>query len=707
MYLQTTKKQNLFVMGITLVMFLITQVICPGTTWSQEENETTEELFVSRTQPYSPLLIQGLNIDFNDALKINFLINKGDSGLSGDSLKTETEKLIKYFLASLTTPEDEMWVNLSIYEEDRIIPENFGKTTMGSDLLAQDYVLKKVMSSMMYPDSPLGENFWNKVYTRAREEFGITDIPLNTFNKVWIIASDAQIYEHSNGALVVDSHMKVMMEEDYLAMELSKQKENTDIRPYDKGSQPPQEEISKVTSEILRKILIPELEKEVNQGELFANLRQIYNAMILASWYKTALKQSLLGQIYADKGKTDGIEVENKNAILDTYNEYVQSVKKGVYTFIKEEYDEASKEIISRKYFSGGVRLKSPKVSRMDRDVINQLKPEDIALATVELKSTGYIPPADLAAASTGALQKQLMDALPFLKNLHNGDNEGFQGIYYNGTLIAQAKKTTDLALTATVKDLKQPGAGFLGSDVFADFMNKRFPDGSNDDTIVDIVIVPDGNIFITGPAFETGIVRLPAMVKKDNEVSEPDDDYRFTPITFYWPQIMINANNNDDDDDKKKKTGLYYNGILIATENQFIPGAAPDGTIPTVPETGTFDQILANFLNTQNISTTNISVRQVEGTNKWLVYGPQTAEKEKSPSAQAKQKSDLGGIDLHPENLNMKIQKNDEGGIIPIAPQVIENINIKGFTPVIIEIAPVKNLPVLIGFADQEKVSS
>jgi len=36
-------------------------------------------------------------------------------------------------------------------------------------------------------------------------------------------------------------------------------------------------------------------EKEVNEGRNFANLRQVFSGMILAVWYKHALKESLLG----------------------------------------------------------------------------------------------------------------------------------------------------------------------------------------------------------------------------------------------------------------------------------------------------------------------------------------------------------------------------------------------------------------------------
>ena len=89
---------------------------------------------------------------------------------------------------------------------------------MGRDLLAQDYLLKQITASLIYPQDKLGQKFWNEIYSRAYKQFGTTNIPVNTFNKVWIIPDEADIYEKGNVAYLYKSHLKVMLEEDYLAM---------------------------------------------------------------------------------------------------------------------------------------------------------------------------------------------------------------------------------------------------------------------------------------------------------------------------------------------------------------------------------------------------------------------------------------------------------------------------------------------------------
>ena len=86
---------------------------------------------ITMTEGFTPALIKGITIHPENPLLFDFIVNTGDTNLEGDALKVEANKMIKYFLAALTVPEKEMWVNLSPYEADRIIPEGFGDTEMG------------------------------------------------------------------------------------------------------------------------------------------------------------------------------------------------------------------------------------------------------------------------------------------------------------------------------------------------------------------------------------------------------------------------------------------------------------------------------------------------------------------------------------------------------------------------------------------------
>ena len=332
---------------------------------------------VSLSQPFNPIILKGLKVHTDNPFRIDFILDKGDvesnshrddksnrhpersEGSQQEQLKTEATKLIKYFLASLTIPEQDLWVNLSPYEKNRIIPDAFGGTQMGSDLLAQDYMLKQITASVIYPEGKIGKEFWAKVYAMAQKKYGKTDVPINTFNKVWIVPEKAIVYENKDSAYVVESRLKVMLEQDYLALGkhggiqnypviLSAAKDLNKINSIRDSSTTSQNDNNAVGSQAIKEIVIPILEKEVNEGKNFAQLRQVYNSLILGIWFKDKIKKSLLGKAYVDQNKIGGVDIADKTQKDKIWQQYVMSFKKGVFNYIKDE------STFPRKYFSGG-----------------------------------------------------------------------------------------------------------------------------------------------------------------------------------------------------------------------------------------------------------------------------------------------------------------------------------------------------------------
>jgi CheY-like chemotaxis protein len=292
-----------------------------------------------------PALLKGVKVYPREPFRLDFILDRGDTDKRPLSLEAKGEmvqRLIKYFLAALTVPEKDLWVNLSPYEKDRIVPEAFGQTEMGRDLLAQDYILKQITASIIYPEGQVGKEFWAKIYAQAQEKFGTTDIPVDTFNKVWIVADKAAVFENKDAAFVVESRLKVMLESDYVAASRSGAVETAE---------------SSLAKEVLRGVVIPVLEKEVNEGAHFAPLRQIYSSLILATWFKEKIKQTLLGRAYVDQKKIVGVSIEDKAESEKIWARYVEAFKKGTFNFIKEERDPVSDEMIARKYFSGGANI--------------------------------------------------------------------------------------------------------------------------------------------------------------------------------------------------------------------------------------------------------------------------------------------------------------------------------------------------------------
>ncbi len=295
---------------------------------------------VSPSESFTPVLIRGMSLHPKDPLRFDFLVDSGDATLAPEDVKQESRRLVNYFLASMTIPRDNLWVNLSPYEHGRIIPDDLGKTEMGRDLLASDYILKQLAATLSYPEKETGKQFWFELYSKIRQQLGSVDIPLDLLNKVWIVPGSATVYENGSTVYIVDCKLKVMLETDYNALH------GKQVAVDNPGVA--------LGKEMVRKIILPIIEKEVNSGKNFTHLRQIYYSLILAKWYKETVKESLIKQVYVDQKKVMGINLGDNSFKEKIYEQYIKAYTKGAYNYITEEYDPFSQEATLRKYSSGG-----------------------------------------------------------------------------------------------------------------------------------------------------------------------------------------------------------------------------------------------------------------------------------------------------------------------------------------------------------------
>ncbi|MBF0593425.1 MAG: hypothetical protein HQL22_00500, partial [Candidatus Omnitrophica bacterium] len=383
---------------------------------------------VNLSPAFAPPLLKGVKVYPGDPFKLDFILDEGVNPAT-PTPTTDAHRLIKYFLASVTVPEKDLWVNLSPYEKDRITPDAFGVTEMGRDLLAQDYILKQITASVIYPESDTGKKFWAEVYRQAAARFGTTDIPVDTFNKVWIVPAKAEVYEANNAVYVVASKLKVMLETDYLATSNNTlparghvappvdQVERGAVSPSTLPTTPSLNDPGGIAKQVLREIIIPILEREVNEGQNFAQLRQVYNSLILGVWYKDKIKSTLLSQAYADRNKVTGTEYTQSiietplptsqpmnakasqvNPLTTTPNDpeliwqrYVEAFKKGAFSYIKEEVDPATQEVVPRKYFSGGMgfeevrrSISHAELTRLPRGVLDHAEIVNVKLSAAQ-----------------------------------------------------------------------------------------------------------------------------------------------------------------------------------------------------------------------------------------------------------------------------------------------------------------------------------
>lgn len=296
--------------------------------------EPTECIAVSNL--HSEPMFLGMRIDPKNPMSFEFFI---DSANASELEPAVTDKLVKYFLAGLTVANEDLWVNLSPYEKDRILPDVLSKTELGKELLAQDYVLKQLSSSLTHPDTPLGQTYWDMENRNSKSENRNKSEIRNSFNKIWITPGKIKLFENNNGVFITEANLKVKTEKDYLAASKNKVNKNS-------------------ADNSVQNILLPEIEEDVNHGKNFASLRQVYRSLILATWFKEKFRKSFF-RYYIEKNKINEVELKDPEVKDKIYNLYCEAFKKGVYNIIKsEKLSSNENKKVKRHYFSGGVTVK-------------------------------------------------------------------------------------------------------------------------------------------------------------------------------------------------------------------------------------------------------------------------------------------------------------------------------------------------------------
>ena len=146
-----------------------------------------------------PALV-GLRAHAHDPLRLDFLLDLGDSCLAEAAIPVEALHHVRCFLAALAIPEEDWWVNLTLGQPDRVAPKSLSSTTLGRTLLLQDYLLKQVAASIQNPFTEYGSSYWKHVYQAAYVYLGDSVDGFDTLSDVektvhWFAASETTAFD--------------------------------------------------------------------------------------------------------------------------------------------------------------------------------------------------------------------------------------------------------------------------------------------------------------------------------------------------------------------------------------------------------------------------------------------------------------------------------------------------------------------------------
>jgi len=164
--------------------------------------------------------------------------------------------------------------------------------------------------------------------------------------------------------MILDSRLRVCLESEYAREPLNLSAQHKELAEY--------------AGQLMRELILPELNRRVNEGPAYSELRAAYRALILAKWYKDKFGRSPGSLV--ETAFTSAIEdsdVESGYEPSQIYREYLVSLQKGEYKFSDTNYGRLDfyLQVITRDYFCGGVDFNGIKIKRKIGGYLAQKNP--------------------------------------------------------------------------------------------------------------------------------------------------------------------------------------------------------------------------------------------------------------------------------------------------------------------------------------------
>lgn len=297
-------------------------------------------------------LVTGMVISRNNPIQPGFKLvsDAAQDEPTEDKIIELQTRLGRYLNTFLVVKGEQLHVSLSPHEAYGGLTEPLRHTELGRDLLAQDVVLKHYTAQLLHPNTDLGKIFWRKM-----DELGLDTKYLESCVRVWILPGEANLKENDreDGYFHVDLekfNLRVLCESEYKTLDKFKEKSQ---RYQDTLSV----EIHEQVVEVFKELILPKIYDEVNMGNRFSILRQIYSVLIFSAWFeKSNLGTALIKSGFMNSNNVNKYQLNTVgNDATRMKKQYLQMFDKGVWQHVHTFYDNESKKIKRRVYVVGGI----------------------------------------------------------------------------------------------------------------------------------------------------------------------------------------------------------------------------------------------------------------------------------------------------------------------------------------------------------------
>jgi hypothetical protein len=303
------------------------------------------------------------------------------------------------FVTGLSIHANKFWVNLDPWEEDRIIDEQLSQSDVGRIMLEADLQMKKDFSNYGNPCANETGKAQGNLLDKKRES--LVQQCMNRFpgeikdiNNVWFLPVTKhdivpdKIYAYTNGTqiYIINASLTVDSKPMPISDRISYQVNNQDIGTISKGClellNKYSKEFGEYRTELQVRMIQPYVVADLNRGEKYEDLREVYVALALAQWYKSCVNSRMdIFRDSLDSPSSTVLKSQKPWSPNEIWAKFVYSFKNGEYKCWKNSTTETAGGTRTNISYgsAGGVEFANIKdhvieIGRMPPDVQDQVK---------------------------------------------------------------------------------------------------------------------------------------------------------------------------------------------------------------------------------------------------------------------------------------------------------------------------------------------
>ena len=318
--------------------------------------------------------IQFNYISSQDVGDFKFMIKatKAEEGGTVVDIEAAIGIALDFFFTGLILPNSRFWVNLNPWEPERIVDEDVGITDVGRIMLEADLQMKRDFCKHENPcQSEIGERYWASLDNKREQlvsecmnnypgQIEDTDnVLFAAATRHWIVPDEVTARGDGDEVYIIDAIMDIYSEPVYehSTFKIANQSKTLISEDCLECLSEAAREYGRYAMELEEKLVLPLVVKEVNSGEDYSDLRQVYVSLALAQWYKEHVGRQHVFSDFIDSSNLVGLESEAAWNSKDIWLEYVKSYEEGEYRCEKAHTYHKGSYIVTETsvYISGGV----------------------------------------------------------------------------------------------------------------------------------------------------------------------------------------------------------------------------------------------------------------------------------------------------------------------------------------------------------------